>query len=42
MTIDDYISVDDNDDDDDVIEAYSLFFILCNTTGDAMITLVLS
>lgn len=42
MTIDDYISVDDDDDDDDVIEAHSLFFILCNTTGDAMITLVLS
>lgn len=42
MTIDDYISVDDDDDDDDVIEAHSLFFILCNTTGDAMITLVFS
>lgn len=42
MTIDNYISVDDDDDDDDVIEAHSLFFILCNTTGDAMITLVLS
>lgn len=42
MTIDDYISVDDDDDDDDVIEAHSLFFILRNTTGDAMITLVLS
>lgn len=42
MPIDDYISVDDDDDDDDVIEAHSLFFILCNTTGDAMITLVLS
>lgn len=42
MTRDDYISVDDDDDDDDVIEAHSLFFILCNTTGDAMITLVLS
>lgn len=42
MTIDDYISVDDDDDDDDVIEAHSFFFILCNTTGDAMITLVLS
>lgn len=42
MTIDDYISVDDDDDDDDVIEAHSLFFILCNITGDTMITLFLS